>query len=88
MDSEMNPAAMSVINPRKEYWPSQGLNQQSPVLKSALLPPELWCLATKILDWSYLKVIADNIKISEKLKFVLGWVENIIGNGENTDSSL
>ena len=26
----MNPVAMTFINPRKEYWPSQGSNQQPP----------------------------------------------------------
>ena len=38
----MNPVAMTIINPRKEYWPSRGSNQRPPVLKSATLPTELW----------------------------------------------
>ena len=38
----MNPVAITIINPRKEYWPSRGLNQQSPVLMSATLPTDLW----------------------------------------------
>ena len=37
----MNPVAMTIINPRKEYWPSRGLHQRPPVLKSAMLPTEL-----------------------------------------------
>ena len=37
----MNPIEMIVINPRKEYWPSRGLNQRPPVLKSVTLPTEL-----------------------------------------------
>ena len=41
----MNPAEMTNINPGKEYWPSQGSNQQPPVLKSATLLTELWGLA-------------------------------------------
>ena len=41
----MNPVAMTIINPRKEYWPSQGSNQRPPVLKSATLLTELWDLA-------------------------------------------
>ena len=44
MDSgerEMNPVAMTSINSRKEYWPSQGSNQRPPVLKSAKLPTQL-----------------------------------------------
>ena len=38
----------------------------------------------KFLDWSKLKVFADDeIKVTEKMKFVLEMVENIVGNGEN-----
>ena len=38
----------------------------------------------KILDWSTLKAFADNkINVTEKLKFVLGQVENIMEKGEN-----
>ena len=37
----MNPDAMTVINPRKEYWPSRGSYQRPSVLKSATLPTEL-----------------------------------------------
>ena len=34
----------------------------------------------KILDQSRLKAFADDtIKVTQKLKFVLGWVENIVG---------
>ena len=33
----MNSVAMTIINPRKGYWPSQGLNQRPSVLKSAML---------------------------------------------------
>ena len=37
------------------------------------------------MDWSKLKVFADDkLNATEKLKFVLGWVENIVGKGENT----
>ena len=28
----MNPVAMTIINPRKEYWPSRRSNQQPPFL--------------------------------------------------------
>ena len=31
----MNAVAMTIINPRKEYWSSRGSNQRPPVLKSA-----------------------------------------------------
>ena len=37
----MNPVAMTIINPRKEYWPSQRSHQRPPVLKSATLPTQL-----------------------------------------------
>ena len=38
----MNPTAMTIINPRKEYRPSWGSNQRPPVLMSCMLPTELW----------------------------------------------
>ena len=38
----------------------------------------------KFLYWSKLKAFADDKKnVTEKLKFVLGQVENIVGKGEN-----
>ena len=37
----MNPVAMTSINPRNKYWPSQGWNQQPLVFKSATLLTEL-----------------------------------------------
>ena len=38
----------------------------------------------KILDWSKLKAFADDkINVTEKLKFLLQRVENIVGKGEN-----
>ena len=41
----MNHVAMTVINPRKEYWPSRGSSQPPPVLKTCKLPTELLCSA-------------------------------------------
>ena len=41
-EREMNPVTMTIINPRKEYWPSRGSNQPPPVLKSTTLPTGLW----------------------------------------------
>ena len=38
----------------------------------------------KILDMSKLKAFADDKTVSQKLKFALGRVENIVGKGENT----
>ena len=38
---------MTIINSRKEYWPSRGSNQRPRVLKSATLPTEIWCSAEK-----------------------------------------
>ena len=38
----------------------------------------------KILDWSKLKAYADDkINVTEKLKFVIGSLENNVGKGEN-----
>ena len=48
----MNPVAMTIINPRKEYWLSRGLNQRPPVLKSATLLTELWGSADTHFDTS------------------------------------
>ena len=51
----MNPVAMTIINPWKEYWPSRGSNQRPPVIKSATLPTELWGSAVIGLEsWVYL----------------------------------
>ena len=41
-DRGMNPVAMTIINPRKEYWPSRESNQRPTVLKSETLWTELW----------------------------------------------
>ena len=38
----MNPVAMTIINLRRKYWPSQGSNKRPLVLKSATLQTELW----------------------------------------------
>ena len=41
----------------------------------------------KFLDWSKLKDLADDkINVTEKLKFVLGRAENIVGKAENAAS--
>ena len=38
----------------------------------------------KILDWSKFKVFTDNkINVTEKQKFFLGWLENIVGKFED-----
>ena len=37
----MNPVAMTIINLRKEYWPSRGSNQRLSVLKFCKQPTEL-----------------------------------------------
>ena len=41
-DRGMNPAAMTIVNPRKAYRPTRGSNEPTPVLKSATLPAQLW----------------------------------------------
>ena len=41
-ETRMNPVTITIINPRKEYWPGRGSNQQLPVLKYCTLPTELW----------------------------------------------
>ena len=43
-----NPVSMTIMNPRKDYWPSRGSNQRPPVLKPATLSTELWGSAQMI----------------------------------------
>ena len=38
----MNPVAMVIINPRKEYLPSRDSNKTPPVLKFCTLTTKLW----------------------------------------------
>ena len=39
----------------------------------------------KILDWSKLIAFAyDKVNVTEKQKFFSGWLENIVGKGENS----
>ena len=38
----MNPVKMTINNARKEYLLSRASHQRPPVLKSAILPTELW----------------------------------------------
>ena len=54
----MNPVAMTVINPPKEYWLTRGSNQEPPVLKSATLPMSYGGLA-KIILKTILSLILD-----------------------------
>ena len=46
----MNPVAMTIINPWKEYWPNRESNQRPRVLKSARPPTELSGLATDMIE--------------------------------------
>ena len=44
-------------------------------------------LKQQILESSQLKAFAeDKINVTQKLKFVMGWVENIVGKGANADN--
>ena len=45
----MNPVAMTIFNPWKEYWPSWESNQQ-PSPTTCMLPTELWSLALSKYD--------------------------------------
>ena len=57
----MNPVTMTIINPLKDYWPSPELNQQPPVLKSAMLQNELWGLVP------FETVLHETLRQAEKL---------------------
>ena len=43
----MNSVLMTIINPQKEYWPSQGLNQLPYILKSCMQLTTLYRLWDK-----------------------------------------
>ena len=38
LERRMNPVAMTIISPWKEYWANWRSNQRPPVLKSCMLP--------------------------------------------------
>ena len=40
-DRGINPATMTIINSRKEYWPNRGSNQRPPVLNSCMPTTQL-----------------------------------------------
>ena len=61
--------AMAVINPWKEYWPSRGSNQQLPVLKSCMLPTELWGWARQV-QIECIDSANDKLKLAQMLNFV------------------
>ena len=46
----MNPVALTIIHPRKEYWLNQESNQRPPVPKSGMLQSELWGSVLSNLD--------------------------------------
>ena len=75
----MNPVAMTIINPRKEYSPRQEWNQRPHVLKSAMLPTgqNFRVVKTGSICRRQIKVI------EEKLGFFCDRLENIVGKGEN-----
>ena len=56
----MNHVVMTIINPRKEYWPSWGSNQRLPVPKSLTLPTELWGLAPCFKLSTFLNALPDS----------------------------
>ena len=63
MDSserQINPVAVTIINSRKEYWPSRGSNQRPPV--------RYMRLDSIISDWSKFKAFADDkINVTPKI---------------------
>ena len=81
----MNPVELTIINPRKEYWPSWGSNQRPPVLKSATL----------LLNYGARhnpgdpieKVVFEKHKAPEWQPFINAWEKNplkkVVNMGEN-----
>ena len=74
----MNPVAMTIISPRKEYWPSRGSNQRPPVLKSATLPTEQWGSFYRSIElYMKLKVFAvENFYVAKNDGFYLSMDRN------------
>ena len=77
MDSNergMNPVVMTIINPRKEYWPKLVMESGN----------ERFTLSqtTNFIDSSKLKEFADDIKFDENGKKFSKKIENTLGKGE------
>ena len=71
---------------REENIVGKGENAgyQKASLSRSLKVGFVWLPNIKFFDWSKLIASADDkINVNEKLKFVLGRVENIVGKGEN-----
>ena len=78
----INPVSMAVINPWKEYWPSRGSNQQLPVLKSCMLPTELWGWARQV-QIECIDSANDKLKLAQMLNFVpYKMKKKMVGKGE------
>ena len=45
-ETGMNPVAVTIVNPRKEYWLRRGSKQRPRVLKSCMLPTKLYTGST------------------------------------------
>ena len=60
-EREMNPVTMTMLNPWKKYWPSQGSNQRL-VLKSCTLWTELWGSAGKICKHLVINVVLARVR--------------------------
>ena len=78
---------LSLNNPEEEGFWKQFLNQQLflfPPLRTLLLFNS-FTNDNLFLDWSKLKALIadDKINMTEKLEFVLGQIEKIVGKGEN-----
>ena len=81
----MNPVAMTIHNPRKEYWRSRGSNRgPRPVLKSATLPTDLWgsviirlgfVFTNKTEPFTTQSILLTTLRKKPS--------ENIVGKGEN-----
>ena len=61
----MHHVAMTIINPRREYWPSQGQNNQPPILKSCTLPTKLWGPSSRLLMTLRKKPFENNVGKAE-----------------------
>ena len=84
----MNTITMTIINPLKEYWPSEGSNHLPPVLKSGTDSYGGLTVKANSLPsdnfFTKFKASADNkLSVANIIISVLDRVENIVGKGKN-----
>ena len=63
----ISPVAMTITNPRKEYWPSWGSNQRPSILKSCTLPNDRLGYGARLELVGWLVVLEFNATLTAKV---------------------